>query len=52
MVTVEGVGVTQARHLREVDAMARDLVSVVRGVDPDEVEVEVNVVLSSREAGL
>jgi DNA-directed RNA polymerase specialized sigma24 family protein len=40
LVRVEGVGATQARHLRELDAMARDLVAVMTDLDADEVEVE------------
>ncbi len=45
LVRVPGVGVTQARHLREVDAMARDLVAVVTDVEPDVVELMWHVVL-------
>lgn len=34
---------TQARHLREVDTMARDLVSIMREVEPDSFELDVHV---------
>lgn len=34
---------TQARHLREIDAMARDLVAVMSGDDPDAVELAIEV---------
>ncbi|GAA5019679.1 hypothetical protein GCM10023317_61930 [Actinopolymorpha pittospori] len=33
---------TQARHLREVDAMARDLIAVMRDVEPDSFELVVS----------
>ena len=36
---------TQARRISEVEAMARDLVAVVRGVDPGEVELTVEITL-------
>lgn len=36
---------TQARHLREVEEMARDLVAVMDDVDPDSFELEVEVEL-------
>lgn len=45
MVRVEGVGTTQARHLRELDAMARDLVAVMTDVEPDQVDLEYDFVL-------
>ncbi|MGH8906220.1 MAG: type II toxin-antitoxin system HicB family antitoxin [Egibacteraceae bacterium] len=34
---------TQARHLREVDVMARDLVAVMTDADPSTIEVVVDV---------
>lgn len=34
---------TQARHLREVDAMARDLVATMRDVPPESFELDVDV---------
>lgn len=39
LVTVDGIGTTQARNLREIDVMAKDLVAVMREVDPADVEV-------------
>lgn len=36
---------TQARHLREVELMARDLVAVMEDVDPDSFELVVNLTL-------
>lgn len=45
LVTVAGVGVTQARHLREVELMARDLVAVMREVKPDSFGLEVELAL-------
>jgi hypothetical protein len=33
---------TQARHLRELEAMARDLVAVMREVDPDSFKLEIS----------
>lgn len=46
MVRVEDVGTTQARHLRELDAMARDLVAVMTEVEPEDVgEIEYEFVL-------
>jgi len=36
---------TQARNLREVEAMARDLVAVMTDIDPAAIEVEVDVQL-------
>jgi hypothetical protein len=34
---------TQARHLREVDAMARDLIAIMTGADPDSIELDVRI---------
>lgn len=45
LVTVSDVGVTQARHLREVESMARDLVAVMLEVDADSFDLEVELVL-------
>lgn len=39
-VQVDGVGVTQARHLRELDSMTRDLIACAVEVDADAVEVD------------
>ena len=36
---------TQARNLREVDLMARDLVATVLDIDPESVQVDVTVLL-------
>jgi len=35
--------VTQARHLREVDMMARELISIITGEDPDTFELQIKV---------
>lgn len=45
LITVVGVGVTQARHLREVELMARDLVAVMREVEPDSFGLDVELLL-------
>lgn len=45
LVTVDGVGVTQARSLREARIMAHDLAVAVRQVDPASVEVHLTVEL-------
>lgn len=34
---------TQARHLREVDAMARDLISVMADVPPDSFDLDIQI---------
>jgi hypothetical protein len=39
-IQVEGVGPTQARHLREVDAMARDLIALMTHAAPDSFDVD------------
>lgn len=41
VITVDGIGVTQARSLREAPAMARGLVSAVLDVDERDVAVQV-----------
>ena len=41
LIEVEGVGWTQARHLREVEEMARDLVAVMTEVEPESLALEV-----------
>ena len=43
LVTIPKVGSTQARHLRELDAMATDLVTVMTGADAQSVTVEYDV---------
>jgi hypothetical protein len=45
LVEVEGVGWTQARHLREVEEMARDLVAVMTEVEPESFALEVTTSL-------
>src|SRR6266508_3915075 len=45
LVRVDGVGATQARHLRELDIMTTDLVAVMKDVDPAEVHVDYEFVL-------
>ena len=47
LVEVEGVGWTQARHLREVDEMARDLVAVMTEVETESFALEVATSLPS-----
>lgn len=37
--------VTQARNLNEVDLMARDLIAIMTGVEPDAVELDVQIQL-------
>lgn len=44
-VQVEGVGATQARHLRELDSMVTDLVQIKVGNVEDEVQVDYTFVL-------
>jgi hypothetical protein len=43
IVTVEGIGVTQARRLEEVEDMARDLVASMEDVDPGTIDLDVEV---------
>lgn len=43
VVEVEGVGVTQAKRLSQVDEMARDLVAIMLRVPVDEVGVEIRI---------
>ena len=38
---------TQARHLREVDAIARDLIAVMLDIDPNSFTVRVNHVTAN-----
>jgi len=45
LIRVDDVGVTQARHLREVDEMARDLIVSLTDVDPGSVELDWAVTL-------
>lgn len=43
LIRIAGVGNTQARNLRELDAMAKDLIAIVKGVDPERIEVHFDV---------
>lgn len=45
VVEVDGVGVTQARRLSQVEEMARDLVAIMVQVPADSVRVEIDVEL-------
>lgn len=45
LIRVADVGATQARHLREVEEMARDLIVNINDVQPEQVEVSWRVVL-------
>lgn len=44
-VDIEGVGATQARHLREVEEMARDYVAVMHGVEPMTIDLDITIEL-------
>jgi hypothetical protein len=44
-IEVRGVGPTQARHLREVEPMARDLIALMTETNPDSFELQVDYVL-------
>lgn len=48
LIRVDHVGVTQARHLREVEAMATDLVAVMTGESVGSFSVEVTTRLPAR----
>jgi len=43
LVRVDGVGSTQARHLRELDAMAKDLITVITGEPEPEIVVDYDI---------
>jgi hypothetical protein len=43
LLRVPEVGVTQARHLREVDLMARDLIALTTDSDPGTFDLDVHV---------
>lgn len=51
LIRVEGVGVTQARHLREVDVLPPDLVTVMTGQERDSFTVEVTTRLPEEVQG-
>lgn len=40
---------TQARNLREAEAMGRDLIAIMEDIPPDSFEVEVKVTLPERD---
>ena len=43
LVQIDGVGSTQARHLGELDAMAKDLIELMTGDDLTEFDVEYDI---------
>ena len=43
LVCVDGVGSTQARHLRELDAMAKDLIVVMTGNNEEDIVVDYDI---------
>ena len=43
LIRVDGVGSTQARHLRELDAMTTDLIAVMTGDDPEHIVVDFEI---------
>lgn len=43
LLRVPDVGVTQARHLREVEVMARDLITVMTDRDPSGFDIDVHI---------
>jgi hypothetical protein len=45
LLRVPEVGVTQARHLREVEVMARDLIALVTDQEPSNAELDVHVAM-------
>jgi hypothetical protein len=45
LVRVNGVGSTQARHLRELDAMTKDLIEVMTGDDSEDLTVDYDICL-------
>lgn len=50
-VQVEGVGATQARHLRELDSMVTDLVQIKAGSSEDGVQVDYTFVPPTSTSG-
>ena len=50
LVRVEGVGSTQARHLRELDTMAKDLIALMTNDNPEEVVVDYDIRLPAEVA--
>lgn len=51
LIEVHGLGWTQARHVREIEPMARDLVASMRRVPVDSVEVVVTTRLPDKVQG-
>ncbi|MHB8263855.1 MAG: hypothetical protein ACYDGY_08950 [Acidimicrobiales bacterium] len=47
LVRIDGVGSTQARHLGEMDEMAKDLIELMTGDDPIKFDVEYDILLPS-----
>ncbi len=45
LIKVDGIGATQARHLRELGTMATDLITVMTGVEPTDVEIDFDIIL-------
>ena len=43
LIKIDGVGSTQARHLGELDAMAKDLIELMAGDDPTEFDVDYDI---------
>jgi len=43
LVQIDGVGSTQARHLRELDEMSKDLIELMTGSDPTEFDIEYDI---------
>ena len=50
LVRVDGVGSTQARHLRELDTMAKDLIALMTNDNPEEVVVDYDIRLPAEVA--
>ncbi len=42
-VRVDGVGSTQARHLRELETMVKDLIGLMTDDDPDQIVVDYDI---------
>lgn len=42
-IRIDGIGSTQARHLRELDAMAKDLIAVMTGAPGHEIVVQFDI---------
>ena len=44
-IDVAGVGPTQARRLAEIEVIARDLVAIMKGIDVQDVDVDIRIEL-------